>query len=378
MKQTRKYLLFLLGLMVVLINIATFLTIRAKNPEVLRANIYQTWKKDYLVNKSKNQTFVNSASKKSPQTLSEAQGYGMIITAKAGKRNWASQEEFDKLLNYYLAHLDHAGDKSQIPTSLMQWHQYYNKKHYFVSLKNSATDGDLYIAYSLHIAAKAWPKSASYYHQLESRIASDILKYEYNPKTGILTTGDWVKLDSSYAKIWRTSDTMPHIFEILAKDTHNSEWLKVEDKMLKRLWQLSRQHQSGLVPDFAWVSHEKVTPVKAKTVWSKDDGHYAYNACRIPIFLVQSDHPLAEKINKRILTFFSHQGYISGGYNLAGKRLVKYQSPSFSAPVFYAVNCNRGKGYDNLFESQKFIFCKKLDANNYYGSTLVTLAAISS
>ncbi|MGY0253321.1 hypothetical protein [Limosilactobacillus reuteri] len=47
----------------------------------------------------------------------------------------------------------------------------------------SATDGDLYIAAALHRAAKVWPQKAPYYHKLKQQIATDIMKYEYNPTT---------------------------------------------------------------------------------------------------------------------------------------------------------------------------------------------------
>ena len=89
--------------------IATFYFIRTKNPEQIQIKTYQDWKKNYLVTKNSNQVFVNAGTNKHPVALSEAQGFGLIITAKAGKRGWASETEFDKLLNYYLAHRDYVG-----------------------------------------------------------------------------------------------------------------------------------------------------------------------------------------------------------------------------------------------------------------------------
>ena len=77
-----------------------------------------------------------------------------------------------------------------------------------------------------------------------------------------------------------------------------------------------------------------------------------------------------------MMRFVSEQYYITAGYSLNGHRLVKYQSNSFSAPIFYAVSCNRNEGYDNLFASQKHIFSKPLTEKNYYDATLTTLAAL--
>lgn len=72
----------------------------------------------------------------------------------------------------------------------MSWRQSYNKEGQWVDDHNSATDGDLYIAAALHRAAKVWPQKAPYYHKLEQQIATDIMKYEYNPTTHMLTVGD--------------------------------------------------------------------------------------------------------------------------------------------------------------------------------------------
>lgn len=92
--------------------------------------------------------------------------------------------------------------------------------------------------------------------------------------------------------------------------------------------------------------------------------------------LAQSDDPRAQKVLNKMMRFFSDQYYITAGYSLEGRRLVKYQSNSFSAPIFYAVSCNRNKGYDNLFVSQKYIFSKPVTTKNYYDATLTTLAAL--
>ena len=356
--------------------IATFYFIRTKNPEQIQIKTYQDWKKNYLVTKNSNQVFVNAGTNKHPVALSEAQGFGLIITAKAGKRGWASETEFDKLLNYYLAHQDYVGDHHTQKVSLMQWKQYYNHHGKWVSEYNSATDGDLYIATALNTAAKVWPQKANYYHSLEAKLANDILRYEYNPQTGALTTGDWVRLDSYYANLMRTSDVLPFVFTNLAKTTGNKQWYAVQDSMLEKLVKLSKQHKTGVVPDFAWVGKNYAKPVAPKTIAGKNDGYYAYNACRVPIMLAKSESPKAKFVEKRILHYFSKQYNVFGGYKLNGERLVKNQSPSFSAPIFYAVNQYRGQGYDNLFVSQKYIFSKALPKNDYYGATLTTLVAV--
>lgn len=146
--------------------------------------------------------------------------------------------------------------------------------------------------------------------------------------------------------------------------------------MLKRLNQLSHQYKSGLVPDFAWLSADNAKPVKGKVTADKYDGDYYANACRVPMNLATSKDKLAKNTLHRLLKFFSNQDTVTAGYTLKGKALNAYQSASFSAPIYIAVNENRNQGYDNLFDSQQYIFAKKLPKNNYYDAALTTMAAV--
>lgn len=366
--------IWLLATIVAFMYITTLVLVRAKNPEHIQRQAYERWQSGYLVAKNNQQAFVNTSNNKTrPIVLSEAQGYGLQLIAKAGEKGWARQADFGKLLNYYLAHRDYVNGRQ---TYLMAWRQKYNKHGRWVTDYNSATDGDLYIASALHHAAVVWPNRSAYYQKIERNIAADILRYEYNPTTQTLTVGDWVTKESKYYYLLRTSDVMPDVFDDLYETSHDIQWQIVKDNMLDRLVILSSQHRTGLVPDFAWVDEKTTSAVKARTVASIHDGDYGANACRVPMMLAQSDDPRAQKVLNKMMRFFSDQYYITAGYSLEGRRLVKYQSNSFSAPIFYAVSCNRNKGYDNLFVSQKYIFSKPLTEKNYYDATLTTLAAL--
>ena len=142
------------------------------------------------------------------------------------------------------------------------------------------------------------------------------MRYEYNPTTHALTVGNWADSKSKYYNLMRTSDVLPTMFDQFYRESNDSRWLLIKKTMLKRLNQLSHQHKSGLVPDFAWLTSKDAKP----------------------------------------------------GNN--------YQSASFSAPIYIAVNENRNQGYDNLFASQQYIFAKKLPKNNYYDTALTTMATI--
>lgn len=141
-------------------------------------------------------------------------------------------------------------------------------------------------------------------------------------------------------------------------------------------YHLSNQHKTGLIPDFAWASKKSVKAVAPKTIAGKNDGYYAYNACRLPWILAKGHDAKSRLIERRMLKYFAKQNIVYGGYKLTGKTLVKNQSPSFSAPIFYGVNHFRGQGFDNLFVSQQYIYSKPLPQDDYYGATLTTLVAV--
>ncbi|MCG4631521.1 hypothetical protein, partial [Bifidobacterium pseudocatenulatum] len=63
---------------------------------------------------------------------------------------------------------------------------------------------------------------------------------------------------------------------VIELDLNNKEiaerWQTVNNAMLDRLVDLSRQHHTGLVPDFAWITRNSAKPVKPKTISTKQDG----------------------------------------------------------------------------------------------------------
>ena len=152
--------IWLLATIVAFMYITTLVLVRAKNPEHIQRQAYERWQSGYLVAKNNQQAFVNTSNNKTrPIVLSEAQGYGLQLIAKAGEKGWARQADFGKLLNYYLAHRDYVNGRQ---TYLMAWRQKYNKHGRWVTDYNSATDGDLYIASALHHAAVVWPNRSAY------------------------------------------------------------------------------------------------------------------------------------------------------------------------------------------------------------------------
>ncbi|MBP2058334.1 endo-1,4-beta-D-glucanase Y [Lactobacillus colini] len=369
MKNYKLLITYLIGVIIIFAGIMTY--IRLDNDRLIPKNFYRHWSQDYVVTKD-NYAYVNTTPQKTRGTaLSEGQGYGMLITAIAAKHGYTDKQSFDRLYRYYLDHRDNINGE---PTELMSWKQTVQDNSITIE-KNSATDGDIYIAKSLLMAHELWPQDKRYLVQAKA-ICLDILEYEYNPKNQMLTVGDWANSKSDYYNLMRTSDVTPGFFEEFYQVTRDKTWLKIKDKMLTYLNQLSNHNKSGLVPDFAWVKNGKAVAVKGKVTGSKYDGDYYFNACRVPMHLATTNSPLAKKTLYRMLNFFKKQQTITAGYTLSGKSLNDYQSPVFSAPIFLAVMNNKNKNYDQLFQSQQYILLDNLSPTDYYSATLTTLVAL--
>lgn len=350
-----------------LIFISVLIFVRLNETENVEKNLYQQWRTAFFVS-DKNAAYIRTQKSAQKATvLSEGQGYGLLLTVKAAKQGYASQKDFDKLYNYYLKNRDTG-------TELMSWKQTISKQGTIKKYKNNATDGDLYIAYALIEAGKKWPQQAIRYNRQARMILNDLLKYSYNSKTKSLTVGNWATNSSEYSNLLRTSDVLPAQFDEFYHFTQNETWLLLKDSMLQKLQNLSTQHKTGLVPDFAWIEGTKVLPAGPKAVASRYDGYYYYNACRVPYNLAQSKDGISQRVLNKMLNFFMTEKYITGGYRLDGQKLNDYQSASFAAPLLFA--SLRNPSYYKLVQQEKFIFMQKLDTANYYQSTMVVLTAI--
>lgn len=369
-------LIWVCAALITVMYVAALLFIRASSPNNVHYEQYAQWRKSYVMYQQKHQAFVNTSNNHAkPIALSEGQGYGMYLTTIAGAKGWAKQQNFDDLLQYYLAHRDRVNAENSTPSYLMQWRQ-YSQNNQWTSDNSSATDGDLYIAYSLHQASTVWPRRSAYYLRIERLLAADILSYEYNSTTHTLTVGDWANQQSHYYNLMRSSDVMPTIFQTLYESTHNKLWQTVSNTMLDRMVNLSNEHATGLIPDFAWVSSNDAHAVRGKTVASKHDGDYSSNACRVPMMLASSNDSRAQKVLTKLLNFFNQQDTITAGYTLTGSALNDYESLSFTAPLVYAANHSQHHAYTRLLRDRQQIMSETLETHNYYDATLSAMAVM--
>lgn len=330
--------------------------------------IFKEWYK-YYVKQTPEGTFVNTSNdNQKPIALSESQGYGMLITILAAEKGYAKEADFKPFVTYY--------EHYQLSETnyLMEWKQEKKEEKWQSHDNNSATDGDLDIAYALFKASELWPNSKENYEEKALKLITSIQQETYNPKTKVLSVGNWATDSKVYWNLFRPSDVMPTYFEYFYKKTKDEFWLDLNEASLVLLEELSTDNQYGLLPDFAWIGKEKVTPAKANDIATDNDGDYAYNALRIPLRLTGSRNKSAERVNQKLLTFFSKEGQVRAGYNLKGEVLKDYPSVSYSAPLLLATQ--DVDEFSGLYAESRWIMYESINGTNYYGDSLKAIAVL--
>ena len=337
---------------------------------------YRTWKNAYLKGSGR-QRYVKTNTANKAQTLSEAQGYGMLITVMAVKQGLGSQKSFDQLTRYYLAH------QISKDNSLMSWRQ-NQKDGKMISTKveqTSATDGDLDIAYALILADEKWgSKGDLKYNQLANQLLAAIKKYEINPTTNLPRVGDWATASKS-ANLVRTSDLMTAYYRKFASYTKDGSWTKVAQSSQSALKKLSDQHKTGLMADFVTIKGKelKLGSVKANQVASQYDAQYGFNACRIPwrvAYDYQLSHSQTSKgIAQKMCDFFASKKKITAVYTLDGKAVEDYTNIAFTAPVAYAAQVLSDQKLKHNYTKD---LTAEIPTNNYYPATIQMMMLLAS
>lgn len=134
--------MLLISVVAILTLIGSLIYVRYDSRKQVGINYDHQWSKYYVKEQNKKTAYINSQpTAKNPVSISEGHGYGMLICALEGENGVVDNEEFEKLNNYYLEH-------RIASTALMSWKQTIYKNKIKAEADN-ATDGDLYIAYSL-------------------------------------------------------------------------------------------------------------------------------------------------------------------------------------------------------------------------------------
>ena len=355
------------------------------------ANFYDAWKARYLhAGCVAGQLYIfanreGGLENSDAITVSEAHGYGMLITALMAGHDPEAQTQFDQLYAYFRAH------PSRFTPDLMAWMQVAGCK----SPKDdddSATDGDLDIAYALLLADAQWGSGGKVHYRAEAlRVIAGIKRGDINVKNPSVKLGDWVDSDSKNLNDTRLSDFTTNHFRAFHRATGDKLWLALIDRCYSSASYLQNTFApaTGLVPDFARkLNTPAPQPARAHFLESKFDGEYSYNSCRFP-FRIGVDYLLAgdsraklelEKINR----FFQQRTggdpeQIRAGYYIKSGDAIHDDESSlaFNAPLAVSAMIDR-RNQEWLDKLWTQIVAAPIDDDsaNYFGNTLKLLSLL--
>ncbi len=273
---------------------------------------------------------------KGASTVSEAHGYGMVLCAYMGDK-----VHFDGMYAYYKSH------PSDINPLLMAWQQ--NANFADMGGADSATDGDMDIAYSLLIADKQWGSAGAInYLAAAKAMINAIMQSDVNQGAWTLRMGDWATdgvskgYDNSTAT--RPSDFMfDHVRCFLAA-TGDARWGKVIDKTNMVVNSIFEKYspKTGLIPDFIVYDGSNYLPAPSHFLEDNTDGKYGYNSCRTPWrfatdYLLTGSSGILADIRKTNSWIQEASGgnpdHVHPGYGLGGNALkTDYTDDSFTSP----------------------------------------------
>ena len=308
-------------------------------------DFYDAWKSTYLKSGCGSGRYY-VASGAGRLTVSEAHGYGMIITAFMAGHDPQAKTIFDGLVRYYDDH------PSDITPSLMSWAQGTSCQN--VDGANSATDGDLDIAYALLLADKQWSSGGAIdYRALAQDVIEGIRAGEVDSGVNYVQLGDWAR-DGSYGRATRSSDFMPAHLESFADLTGDAAWRQIRDRSYAIIDEVQTGYApvTGLLPDFIADAATTPRPVDPGFLEGPRDGQYAYNACRDP-WRIATDYLLngdsrSKTIVQRMTSWIRSRtgndpGAILPGYDLAGGQTGgNYLDLAFVAPFGVAAMVDAG------------------------------------
>lgn len=282
----------------------------------------------------------------SGKTVSEGQGYGMVIVPLMAGHDPQAKNIFDGLWQFRLAH------PSSIDNRLMDWNVPEPTGN------DSAFDGDADIAYGLLLAHAQWGSGGTINYLAEARnVIAGIRAKTIGPTSKLPMLGDWVNpTSSSKFNQWatRSSDFMLGHFRAYGAATNDpAYWSSVVTAVQNVVMDLQANESAatGILPDFIQLVGTARDPQPAILPFLEGDhdDDYWYNAGRDPwrlgVDAVLNNDPVTlaqvQKINQWIRTSTGgNANNVRGGYQLNGTPLNSWQDHFFIAP--FAVSAMTG------------------------------------
>jgi endo-1,4-beta-D-glucanase Y len=270
------------------------------------------------------------------KTISEAHGYGMIVLALMAGHDPEARTRFDGFCHVFDRH------RSRSNGELMSW---LVPEDEGPLANDSATDGDMDIAYALLLAHAQWGSGAAtaggkrgidYLGKARALIEKGLKASNLGPGHRTLL-GDWDKNGLNT----RSSDWMTGHFRAFHLATGDEAWPRARAAAYGLIADLTRSHApvTGLMPDF--VVGDPPRPAPSEFLERQTDGAYSWNACRVPLRLAAdlahtgSDEARAALAKTSRWLREATGGdpeAIQAGYALDGTPLSPKSSSAFTAP----------------------------------------------
>ena len=315
-------------------------------------------------------------------TVSEAHGYGMLTAVLMAEYDREAKGIFDGMYRYYLAH------PSSIGPHLMAWQQSDNGKALVDSNgADSATDGDLDIAYALLLADTVWGSSGEInYRQAAELVLHDIMEYDVSSVDHILRLGDWAydaEESDKYYTATRASDFITQYFPVFYSVTGDDRWMQLYDTTYGIINHLTEKYQTGLLPDFIIKDQNgEWIPAPANFLENENDGVYEYNSCRVP-WRISTDWLVgkntdAKKYAETVNAFFvketgGNPEKIMAGYTPDGRAVADWDDLCFTAPLMLSA----AAAGDTAFHDTLRKAVIDLGTDSYFGNSIAMLCLIT-
>lgn len=354
---------------------------------------YGYWKKNYLVEAESSNgqilyriAFGKPGTDNYEVTVSEGQGYGMLIVALMAGYEPKAQTLFDGLWVFASSH------PSDIDSRLMGF------RVPSLNGNDSAFDGDADMAYALLLANRQWGSNGRIDYLAEAQTLITAIRESTMGKVSKLPLlGDWasgIPDNEQYNQYSpRSSDFMPAHFRAYGAVVDSNYWIDVITTTQKVIDDIQSGYASktGLLPDFivnTCADGHAYCPAEEDFLEGPHDGHFFYNAGRDP-FRIGSDALLnndatskaqAQKMSLWLQT--ASEGIvenIKAGYTLDGNPIGDYFSSFFVAPFGVAAMLEPSQqswlnslydsvyqDHEDYYEDSVTLLCLLIMSGNYW------------
>jgi endo-1,4-beta-D-glucanase Y len=342
---------------------------------------YDVWKNRYLREGApcdEGQVFV-ATNMDDSLTVSEAHGYGMVLLAFMAGHDTDAHRLFDGAYKFFRAH------PTAVSADLLSWSQDATCKDN--QGQDSATDGDLDVAYALLLADKQWGSGGAIDYRAEAiKVIAAIRTGDVDPTSHWILLGNWVDRSDSHYKSTRTSDFMPGHLASFGVASGDGEWQQLLDAEYALVDKMQTQYapDTGLLPDFITDPEGTPAPAAANFLESVNDGRYGYNACRDPwrigVHYLTSGDATSKTVLERLNAWISSSAggdarAILPGYNLDGSMSAgNYFAHAFVSPFGVAAmtDASHQEWLNAIWDATT-----EEDNTNYYDDSLKLLSMIA-